>query len=48
LATLAAAGQLSRQTAVNALADTYDIADVAAELARIAQDRASEEGKPHE
>ena len=36
---LAAAGQISRQTAVQSLADTYDIADVSAELARIAQDR---------
>jgi hypothetical protein len=39
LATLAAAGQISRQTAVQSLADTYDIADVNAELTRIAQDR---------
>ena len=41
LSTLAAAGQISRQTAVQSLADTYDIADVAAELARIAEDRAN-------
>jgi hypothetical protein len=39
LATLAAAGQISRRTAVQSLADTYDIADVNAELERIAQDR---------
>jgi hypothetical protein len=39
LSMLAAAGQISRQTAVQSLADTYDIADVSAELARIAQDR---------
>jgi hypothetical protein len=39
LATLAASGQISRETAVQSIADTYDIADVAAELARIAKDR---------
>ena len=35
---LAAAGQISRETAVKSIADTYDIADVAEELARIASD----------
>ncbi|MBV8401127.1 MAG: phage portal protein, partial [Acetobacteraceae bacterium] len=35
LATLAAAGQISRETAVKSIADTYDIEDVPAELARI-------------
>jgi hypothetical protein len=39
LSTLASAGQISRETAVKAIADTYDIEDVAAELARIAADR---------
>jgi len=38
LSTLAAAGQISRETAVKTIADTYDIADVADELARIASD----------
>ena len=38
LATLAGAGQISRESAVKAIADTYDIADIAAELARIAKD----------
>lgn len=36
LATLIRSGQLSRETAVKAIADTYDIDDVPAELARIA------------
>ena len=36
LATLAASGQISRETAVKSLADTYDVEDVPAELARIA------------
>lgn len=36
LATLASSGHLSRETAVQSLADTYDIEDVPAELARIA------------
>ena len=40
LTTLMNAGQISRETAVRTLAPTYDIEDVAAELARIAQDRA--------
>lgn len=35
LGTLAAAGQISRETAVKAIADTYDIEDVPAELMRI-------------
>ena len=41
LATLASAGQISRETAVKYIADTYGVADVAAELARIAADRAA-------
>lgn len=36
LSTLASAGQISRETAVKSIADTYDIEDVPAELARIA------------
>ena len=35
LASLAAAGQISRETAVQSIADSYDIADVTAEIARI-------------
>jgi hypothetical protein len=35
LSTLASAGQISRETAVKAIADTYDIEDVSAELERI-------------
>jgi hypothetical protein len=42
LSSLAAAGQISRETAVKSIADTYDIADVADELARIASDEKSE------
>jgi hypothetical protein len=38
LSTLAAAGQISRETAVKSIADTYDISDVSAELNRIASD----------
>ncbi len=38
LATLAAARQISRQTAVKSIAAAYDIEDVPAELARIASD----------
>jgi len=38
LTTLTAAGQLSRETALKALASTYDIADIPAELARIRAD----------
>jgi hypothetical protein len=41
LSTLAAAGQISRETAVKSIADTYDIADVDAELGRIAADEAN-------
>ena len=39
LATSAVAGQISRETAVKSIADTYDIEDIPAELARIAADR---------
>ena len=39
LTTLAAAGQISRETAVKAIADTYDIEDIPEELARIAASR---------
>ena len=39
LSTLANAGQISRESAVKAIADTFDIEDVPAELARIAADR---------
>lgn len=39
LSALAQAGQISRETAVKSIADTYDIEDVPAELARIAADR---------
>jgi len=35
LSTLAQAGQISRETAVKSIADTYDIADIPAEIARI-------------
>jgi hypothetical protein len=42
LSTLAAAGQISRETAVKSIADTYDIADVGDELARIAADEKTE------
>jgi hypothetical protein len=38
LATLAAAKQISQQTAVKSIATTYDIEDIPAELARIAAD----------
>jgi len=41
LSTLANAGQISRESAVKAIADTFDIEDVPAELARIAADRTS-------
>jgi hypothetical protein len=43
LSTLAAAGLISRETAVKSIADTYDIEDVGAELARIEQDRKEDE-----
>ena len=39
LSTLADAGQISRETAVKAIADTYDIENVPAELVRIETDR---------
>ena len=39
LSTLADAGQISRESAVKAIADTFDIEDVVAELERIAADR---------
>jgi len=45
LSTLAAAGQISRETAVSAIADTYDIEDVPAELERIARDLQKPRGK---
>jgi len=41
LATLAKAGQISRESAVAAIADTYDIENIPAELARIAHDEAA-------
>jgi hypothetical protein len=42
LSTLASAGQISRETAVKAIADTFDIEDVPGELARIAADRTTD------
>ena len=39
LSTLASAGQISRETAVKAIADIYDIEDVPAELSRILNDQ---------
>jgi len=42
LATLAAAGHVSRETAVKSIADAYDVEDVTAELERIIADRACE------
>lgn len=42
LATLVSGGELSRETAVKALADTYDIEDVPSELARIAAEHPTE------
>jgi len=36
---LANSGQISRETAVKAIADTYDIEDVPAELTRIFRDQ---------
>jgi hypothetical protein len=41
LSTLAAAGQISTETALKSIADIYDIDDVAAELARIAAQRSN-------
>jgi hypothetical protein len=40
LSTLAEAGQISRETAVKSIADTYDIDDVSAEIARINSEKA--------
>ena len=37
MSTLAAAGLISRESAVKSIADTYDIEDVPAELARISE-----------
>ena len=42
LSTLAAAGQISRETAVQSIADTYDIGNVSDELARIVADEKTE------
>lgn len=39
LSTLASAGQISRETAIRTIADSYGITDVAAELDRIAKER---------
>ena len=39
LATLGIAGQISRETAVKSIADTYDIEDIPAEITRISADR---------
>jgi hypothetical protein len=39
LGTLAAAGQISRLTAVKSIADVYEIQDVAAEIHRIDEER---------
>ncbi len=41
LVALVQSGQLSRETALKALADTYDVEDIPAELARIAADSAA-------
>ncbi len=41
LSTLVSSGQLSRETAVKTIADTYDIEDIPAELARIAAEQSS-------
>ena len=43
LSTLAGAGQISRETAIKSIADTYDIEDIPAELTRIAGDRQTNE-----
>lgn len=45
LSTLASAGQISQETALKAIADTFDIEDIHAELARIATDRATDGNK---
>jgi hypothetical protein len=42
LSTLAASGQISRETAVKSIADTYDIDNVTDEIARIAADEKAE------
>ena len=42
LSTLAKAGQISRETAVKSIADTYDIDDIAAELARVDEEQEEE------
>jgi hypothetical protein len=39
LSTLASSGQISRETAIRAIAETYGITDVAAEIDRIAKER---------
>ena len=46
LTTLTAAGLLSRETALQALADTYDIEDIAAELGRLGEDAAAVPAAP--
>lgn len=46
ITSLVAAGQMSRATAVKAIADTYDIDDISAELAEIEADR--KEGSSHD
>jgi Phage portal protein, SPP1 Gp6-like len=46
LSTLSASGQISRESAVKAIADTYDIEDVLAELARIAVERRADTERP--
>jgi hypothetical protein len=48
LATLAGAGQISRETAVKFIAGDYGIADVGAEMARIAAERNEMEGATHD
>jgi len=42
LTTLVSGGELSRETAVKAIADTYDIEDITAELTRIAAEHPAE------
>jgi hypothetical protein len=43
LSTLAAAGQISRETAIRTIADSYGIQDVAAELDRITKEHSSDD-----
>jgi hypothetical protein len=43
LSTLAAAGQISRETAVRTIADSYGVHDVPAELARIAKEHSPDD-----